>query len=75
MPKRATPRTLTIERTARLINAWMLIVELGVLWSAIAFVVDLVHQHLDGAAHWFLAAVALAVLRMLADLERGWRHG
>ena len=68
-------RTITIERTSKSIKAWMLIAELGMLWSAIAFVADLVHNDPRGAAHWLIGGLAFLGLRWLVGIARWWENG
>lgn len=68
-------RTITIERTSKSIKAWMLVAELGMLWSAIAFVADLVHNDPKGAADWFIGGLAFLALRWIAGIARWWENG
>ena len=68
-------RTITIERTSKSIKAWILIAELGMLWAAIAFVADLVHNDPKGAAHWFIGGLGFLGLRCLVGIARWWENG
>ncbi len=68
-------RTITIERTSKSIKAWILIAELGMLWSAIAFVDDLIHNDPTGAAHWFIGGIAFLALRWVVGIARWWENG
>ena len=53
----------------------MLVAEIGMLWSAIAFVADLVHNDPKGAADWFIGGLAFLALRWIAGIARWWENG